>query len=269
VVVVGAGPAGIEAAVAAAQRGHAVTLLEQAAAPGGALRDILRDPLRASWRPLLDRLERDLAKAEAAAAVTVHCGEHANADTVLALTPDAVLVATGSKPLPPQFPTDNSVALIDSRALWRDGWPASRQKKIVVVAGQDRHIEPLLVALHAAQIAEEVVLVTEDMAPGLDLERRALNELVQRLRLAGIAQRCVATVSSVERGSVQVIDLATGAVETLVDVQLIIMAHGRSAADELLAQLDGRVAAYAIGDALAPRRFTHAILEGARFGASL
>lgn len=264
VVVVGAGPAGIEAAVAASQRGHEVVLLEQNAEPGGVLRAILNDPQRAAWRPLLERLLRDLV----ASPVSVRCGQRADRAMIEALAPEVVLVATGAGATLP-FASDGSVAALNSLQLWRDALPAAPLRKVVVAAGQDRQLEPLLAALHLAGRAREVLLVTEDLAAGLDLERRSLNTLARRLREAGVVVRTLTALRAIDRGRVQLQDLATGELEALADVDLVVAAHGRVAADELVAQLAPAVKTYAIGDALAPRRFTHAILEGARFGASL
>lgn len=264
VVVVGAGPAGIEASVAAAQRGHEVFLLEQNAEPGGVLRDLLNDPLRAGWRPLLERLLRDLA----GSGVTLRCGQRADLAAIRALQPDAVLIATGATAASP-FDSDASVSSIPSLQLWRDGLSEFAGKKVIVAAGQDRQIEPLLAAIHCATQGAQVLLTTEDIAPGLDLERRSLNTLMQRLREAGVQVRSLTALRAIAQGEVRLQDLATAEVEAIGQVDLVVDAHGRRSADELVDQLTAFFETHAIGDALAPRRLTHAILEGARFGASL
>lgn len=266
VVVVGAGPAGIEAAVAAAQRGHEVILLEQQPEPGGLLRDILNDPLRSSWKPLLERLQRDLA----ASSVSVRSGQRADLTLVTALDPDVVLIATGATAVLP-FDSDGSLTALPSLQLWRGGLPEPAAKTIVVDAGPDRQIEPLLAAIHCSTRFKgaEVYLVTQDLAPGLDLERRSLNVLMRKLRAAGVRVKNLTAVTAIVGGQLYLRDLATGEQERMSGVDWVIAAHGRAPADELAAQLAEYVKTYAIGDALAPRRLTHAILEGARFGASI
>ena len=90
--VVGGGPAGLEAAWVAAARGHEVTLLERSDELGGKIRLAQRLPGReeladfADWR--IGECERR--------GVDVRLGVEATADDVLALEPDAVVVATGS-----------------------------------------------------------------------------------------------------------------------------------------------------------------------------
>jgi 2,4-dienoyl-CoA reductase-like NADH-dependent reductase (Old Yellow Enzyme family) len=94
VVVVGAGPAGLEAARVAAERGHAVTLLEAAAEPGGQIRLAARMRRRRELLGIVDwRLE-----ACAAAGVELRCNVWAEPEDVLALEPEIVVVATGGLP---------------------------------------------------------------------------------------------------------------------------------------------------------------------------
>lgn len=98
VVVVGAGPAGLEAARVAVRRGHRVTVLEKAAQVGGtALVSGLVMPLNAE---LVRFLEADCR----AAGVDIRTGTPATLDTVAALAPDVVVVATGAKRVRPDVP---------------------------------------------------------------------------------------------------------------------------------------------------------------------
>lgn len=90
-VVIGAGPGGLEAARVAAARGHAVTLLEAASAPGGQVRLTARTPRRSEMMGLIDWR---VAQCEAAG-VDFRYNTCAEASDVTALDPDVVIVATG------------------------------------------------------------------------------------------------------------------------------------------------------------------------------
>jgi 2,4-dienoyl-CoA reductase-like NADH-dependent reductase (Old Yellow Enzyme family)/thioredoxin reductase len=94
VVVVGAGPAGLEAARVLALRGHSVTVLEQASEPGGQLRLARLVPGRAD----LAGLATYLAGAAIRAGARIHLDVEATVDTVMARHPDAVVLATGARP---------------------------------------------------------------------------------------------------------------------------------------------------------------------------
>jgi NADPH-dependent 2,4-dienoyl-CoA reductase/sulfur reductase-like enzyme len=94
VVIVGAGPAGLEAARVAGERGHAVTVFEAADAAGGQIRLTARSPRR---REMISIVDWRLAECERLG-VRFAFNAWAEADDVLAEAPDVVIVATGGLP---------------------------------------------------------------------------------------------------------------------------------------------------------------------------
>ena len=101
VVVVGAGPAGLEAARVAAERGHSVTVFEAADAPGGQVRLTALSPRR---REMIGIIDWRMAQC-AARDVTFHFNTYAEAEDVTALNPDVVIIATGGLPNTELFET--------------------------------------------------------------------------------------------------------------------------------------------------------------------
>ncbi len=94
IVIVGAGPAGMEAARVAAERGHDVTVFEAADQPGGQIRLTARSKRRQEMIGIIDwRMEQCTAKG-----VGFRFNTWAEADTVLEEKPDVVIVATGGYP---------------------------------------------------------------------------------------------------------------------------------------------------------------------------
>ena len=94
IVIVGAGPAGLEAARVAAERGHEVTVFEAASQPGGQVRLTAQTPRRKEMIGIIDwRMAQCAARG-----VEFRFDTWAEADDVTTLNPDVVIVATGGLP---------------------------------------------------------------------------------------------------------------------------------------------------------------------------
>jgi 2,4-dienoyl-CoA reductase-like NADH-dependent reductase (Old Yellow Enzyme family)/thioredoxin reductase len=94
IVIVGAGPAGLEAARVSAERGHEVVVFEAASNPGGQIRLTAQSERR---REMIGIVDWRMSQCEKLG-VTFHFNTWAEADTVLAEKPDVVIVATGGLP---------------------------------------------------------------------------------------------------------------------------------------------------------------------------
>ena len=94
VVIVGAGPAGLEAARVAAERGHEVVVFEAANVPGGQIRLTAQSERR---REMISIIDWRMSQCEKHG-VTFHFNTWAEADTITAENPDVVIIATGGLP---------------------------------------------------------------------------------------------------------------------------------------------------------------------------
>lgn len=100
VVVVGGGPAGLEAARVAAKKGHNVTLFEKEKRLGGQINIADVPPRKIEIRRLIE----DLEHAATSEGVSLHMGETVTTDSLLALSPDAIIMAIGASSFTPPIP---------------------------------------------------------------------------------------------------------------------------------------------------------------------
>ena len=138
VVVVGGGPAGMEAARVASSRGHRVTLLEKAERLGGTAH------FSSLTTPMNGELVRYLSAAIAEEGVEVRLGVAATVDAIVALAPDAVVVATGARRSRPDVPGGDLPHVLsgdDLRGLLTGDDPKAGKRlgmadRLVVAAGR-------------------------------------------------------------------------------------------------------------------------------------
>ena len=128
VVVVGAGPAGLESARILALRGHAVTVLERASEPGGQLLLSRLVPGRADLAGLATYLER-----AARAGAEIHLGVEATVEMIVARQPEVVVVATGARPGIPDVPGIEQSPAVDAFTVLRR--PAASLRHALVMGG--------------------------------------------------------------------------------------------------------------------------------------
>ncbi len=107
VVIVGAGPAGLEAARVATERGHSVTVLEAAADPGGQVRLTAQSPRRREMISIIDwRMSQCAARN-----VDFRFNTWAEAEDITAFAPDVVIIATGGLPDTEVLETGNDLVV--------------------------------------------------------------------------------------------------------------------------------------------------------------
>jgi 2,4-dienoyl-CoA reductase-like NADH-dependent reductase (Old Yellow Enzyme family)/thioredoxin reductase len=259
IVVVGGGPAGLEAARVLALRGHAVIVLERGAEPGGQLLLSRAVP----GREELAGLATYLAGAAARAGADIRLGVEATVDGVLAAGPDAVVLATGARPGVPLVPGALDSPVVDPFTVLRRS--AGPVRRALVVGGGVLGVGVAHVL--AARGAE--VLVAE---PGPDLAA----ELGLRPRWQYVANlRAQAGVSIFLRTTVEALS-ASGAVlrrdGTTLELQgldLVVPTRPMVPVSELgeaLQALGAGLAVFDVGDCVQPRTAFHAMQEAAALG---
>ncbi|MCC7427607.1 MAG: FAD-dependent oxidoreductase [Alphaproteobacteria bacterium] len=268
VAVVGGGPAGMEAARVAAERGHQVTLFEQGSELGGQVRLIVRQTGRDMFGALPEYQRRELARLK----VDIRLGARAEADAVLALKPDAVVVATGAVPALPDIPAEAGAPPVMSEADALSGKaPASGR---VVLLDLDAHYKAAATSEWLAERGCTVFHVTPRGALGAEIPAISVVGVNQRLRERKVKVMVASRIGRLVAGGAVVQDAFSGEAETLADIAAVIVAAPYRADNALAAALRARAGAsgpeiIVIGDAAAPRRAFEAMNEGHRAGWAL
>jgi 2,4-dienoyl-CoA reductase-like NADH-dependent reductase (Old Yellow Enzyme family)/thioredoxin reductase len=260
VVVVGGGPAGIEAARSAAARGHRVVLLERGPQLGGMLRVAARAPRRDSFAAFPDWAARALA----ALGVEVRRGVEATAEVVLALEPDAVVVATGARPRRMDVPGAGPDRVVDFVAALTDAAPVGTH---VVIASEDDHMLTPSVADYLAARGRRVEVLQKWLLPAEQVDRYSKGIVLERLRRARVVMHPSALVRAMEDRTVLARDVHTGETLRIEDVDTLVLSLGMESDDALYRALAGRVAdLHRVGSAFAPRHLADATQHGASVG---
>lgn len=258
ILVVGAGPAGMECAAAAARRGHHVTLVDRNKELGGMLALLGRTSEQAKFGDYTAYMKRTLADLP----VEIALGKAVDAKYVEWLKPDTVVIATGASYLPMLSYGSGAVDAVAALTS-----PAGLGKRVAVSAGKDDHLPALIVADYLARNGHTVALLCEVAAPGQAVEPASLNLLLKRLSERGVAMRPLTAAVRLEGRTLRVRNSLTRAESEMADVDSLVVIDGRQPVDGLAVQLKGLVKdIHVIGDALSPRRMLHATLDGARLG---
>lgn len=261
VLVAGGGPAGLEAALRAARRGHDVTLCEKEAELGGQVRLLAKDTNTAE----LARIVGYQAEQAARAGVNILLNALVTAPLVRHLKPDVVIAATGGRPYLPDVPGGkgkNVISYID--VLLR---PDSVGHNVLIISGQNGFQPPLTTADFLAERGHKVEVLSELGFAGFDVERFIRAMLYDRLSKKGVALTAFNSLRAIEGTSAVVVDLYTKRERRIEGIDTFVIAAGTRADDGLYRALGGRAAGIrAAGDCIAPRGLFAAIYEGALVG---
>jgi len=256
VVVVGGGPAGMEAARVAALRGHDVTLFEREPELGGQYRLAAVPPTKQELLPYIKYQMRQLDKA----GVKIKLATEATAAEIDKLKPDALVIATGSTPLVPQIPGVDGANMVDARDVLR--FKAITGKKVLVAGGGMVGCETAdLLASYGRKvtIVEMLPDIASDMVPGPKYHLlKRLDEQKVNILTSCTIDRFTADGAVVKRDDVE---------ETIRGIDNIVLAMGAISDNNLAQKLDGKVKEiHIIGDAENPGDATEAIAAGAKIG---
>ena len=286
VVIIGAGPAGLEAARVSAERGHDVVVFEAANNPGGQIRLTAQSERRREMMSIIDWRMSQCEKL----GVTFHFNSWADAEAVQAEKPDAVIVATGGLPHTEVLTQGNDLVVSTWDIISGDVKPGTN---VLIYDDAGDHA-----ALQAAEIiaktGAKVEIMTPDRAFSPEVMAMNLVPYMRTLQKLDTIFTVTYRLNAVERSGNQLVAHVGsdyGGVDKQRVFDQIIVNHGTLPLDELYFELkpessnggevshdqllagqsqsvvrnaDGRFQLFRIGDAVAARNTHAAIYDGLR-----
>ena len=257
VVIIGAGPAGMEAAITSAARGHEVIVLEKADCVGGQVRLAGAATLRQGFTQIA-KFYQHMAESDR---FEVRFGVDAIPENILRLQPDAVIIATGSVPRRPQVEGCGN----DQRTVHDvlEGKVKRCEKALVV--DRDGHAPAFVAADYLSRAGTKVTFVSAMARVGAELGDGPM--LYQKLCEQGVLFIVGKDLARVDTDGVVLRSLYEDDETCLGRFDTIVVAAGSLPINSLAAALQGKVnEVHVIGAANGSRFIFEATTDGARIG---
>jgi dimethylamine/trimethylamine dehydrogenase len=278
VLIVGAGPAGLECALSLGRRGYEVNVAEAGDEIGGRLRFETRLPGLAGWSRVLDWRRGQL---ERLSNVTVYRGNHLSADDILELGNTHVVIATGARWARLLYSTlEIPAGRLEGTGVFTpdDIAAGAALESPVVLYDFDNYYMGGVLAEHLARSGHSVSYVTPaGHASAWTIMSNEQPQIHRALFAAGIALHTLSRVTAFEPGTATLAHQFTAA-EARLPCRSLVIVGTRFADDTLHSELAARGAELAaagirslarIGDALAPGALVHAVYSGHRYAREL
>jgi 2,4-dienoyl-CoA reductase-like NADH-dependent reductase (Old Yellow Enzyme family)/thioredoxin reductase len=288
IAVVGGGPAGMKAAITAAERGHAVTLFEKSDVLGGQLNLAAIPPGREEFWTAVEDLDVQLDDA----GVELYLETEATPQLLASEGYDAVVVATGARQSVPPIPGIDGPNVVMAWDIL-EGKQDPEGENIVIIGGGAVGSETAMYVASIGTISADTLFYLfmnngEDIETLKELCSRGTKKvtvvemlekvcrdvgvstrwtILQDMRHLGIDMRRNAVARRIEKDRVVV---ETGGVEEEIPADTVIIAAGSCPADELYEELKDRgMEVYVVGDAKQARKAIEAIQEGYEIGLTI
>jgi NADPH-dependent 2,4-dienoyl-CoA reductase/sulfur reductase-like enzyme len=261
-VVIGGGPAGLEAARVAAERGHRVTLFERSGELGGNALVTARQP----GREEMLGIPRWLAAEVRRLGVEVRLNVQARAAPVLAERPDAVVLATGATPTEPAA-DGAGIPVVSAWSVLSGSVQPGRSVLVVDHTGMQTGCAVAELVVDGGGRAE---VVSRQFHPAIDFGLTNTVALYRRLFRKGVILTAHHDLRRVSQGTATLFNYYSGEELPREGLDMVVIVTAPRPDDRLLAPLrDAGLEVYPVGDCVAPRDIEYATYDGHAVGRAL
>ncbi|MEH6579913.1 MAG: FAD-dependent oxidoreductase [Amphritea sp.] len=275
VLIVGAGPAGLECARVAAERGHRVTLCEASGELGGQFRLAGKQPRRAQILDLMQWYAVQLKKL----GVDLRYHTPMDADEVRDFSADVVVIATGSQPAGTGFqkalPHLDALPGISKGNVWSVEDVMSRAARLgnhIILLDEGGNWRGGGTAMYLVEQGYQLTIVTPDAVVGKEMTRTTADyPLRKTLKSAGAEFIVESGIIEWTGLGARIVSFLDGS-EQVITADSLVLATTNMAEDWVARELfsDEREAEiHTIGDCVAPRQAPYAFYEGRKLGLTL
>ncbi|NPU84469.1 MAG: FAD-dependent oxidoreductase [Syntrophaceae bacterium] len=258
VFVAGCGPAGLQAAITAAERGHRVTLFEKEAEPGGWMRIGCLPPHKEE----IANLTRSLVTQARKAGVEIRLGSVLDPRTVEAEQPDALILAIGATPIVPNIPGVEAAHVVPAEKVLTGEKVV--QGRVIILGGGLVGCETaeFLVSKTKGITSVAVLEMLDRLAPTISTSYRPF--FLGMLKMLGIRLETQTTVEEITGQGVKVNRKGT---PEFIEGDAVVLAAGLRLDPAVVEAFRGKAPeVYTVGDCVRPRMIREAVEEGLTVG---